>query len=105
MLTALKRFQFYFYLRTKVHLIGPVLMMPERLISLTKADIHVHFGHVRVSTTPYILNYIYVRFGTKLYSQIDGIPIGTNCAPLVTDIKFILLRKGVHGFSIRRQSS
>ena len=26
---------------------------------------------------------IYVRFGTKLYRQIVGIPMGTNCAPLV----------------------
>ena len=28
---------------------------------------------------------IYIRFGTKLYRQIVGIPMGTNCAPLVTD--------------------
>ena len=29
---------------------------------------------------------IYIRFGTKLYRQIVGIPIGTNCAPLVADL-------------------
>ena len=29
---------------------------------------------------------IYIRFGTKLYSQIVGIPMGTNCAPLVADL-------------------
>ena len=29
---------------------------------------------------------IYIRFGTKLYRQIIGIPIGTNCAPLVADL-------------------
>ena len=29
---------------------------------------------------------IYIRFGTKLYRQIVGIPMGTNCAPLVTDL-------------------
>ena len=28
---------------------------------------------------------IYTRFGTKLYGQIVGIPMGTNCAPLVAD--------------------
>ena len=28
---------------------------------------------------------IYIRFGTKLYRQIVGIPMGTNCAPLVAD--------------------
>ena len=29
---------------------------------------------------------IYVRFGSKLYRQIVGIPMGTNCAPLVADL-------------------
>ena len=51
------------------------------VIPLTKVDIH--FGHVRMS---YLLDNIYVRFGTKLYRQIVGIPMGTNCAPLVADL-------------------
>ena len=34
----------------------------------------------------YLLDYIYIRFGTKLYRQIVGIPMGTNCAPLVADL-------------------
>ena len=34
----------------------------------------------------YILDNIYIRFGTKLYRQIVGIPMGTNCAPLVADL-------------------
>ena len=29
---------------------------------------------------------IYIRFGTKLYRKIVGIPMGTNCAPLVADL-------------------
>ena len=33
-----------------------------------------------------ILDTIYIRFGTKLYRQIVGIPLGTNCAPLVADL-------------------
>ena len=28
----------------------------------------------------------YIRFGTKLYRQIVGIRLGTNCAPLVADL-------------------
>ena len=28
---------------------------------------------------------IYIRFGTKLYREIVGIPMGTNCAPLVAE--------------------
>ena len=29
---------------------------------------------------------IFIRFDTKLYRQIVGIPMGTNCAPLVADL-------------------
>ena len=37
-------------------------------------------------TLSYLLDNIYIRFGTKLYRQIVGIPMGTNCAPLVADL-------------------
>ena len=34
----------------------------------------------------YLLDNIFIRFGTKLYGQTIGIPMGTNCAPLVADL-------------------
>ena len=34
----------------------------------------------------YLLDHINIRFGTKLYTQIFGIPMGTYCAPLVADL-------------------
>ena len=34
----------------------------------------------------FLLDNIYIRFGTTLYRQIVGIPMGTNCAPLVADL-------------------
>ena len=34
----------------------------------------------------YLLDNIYIRFGSKLYRQIVGIPMGANCAPLVADL-------------------
>ena len=34
----------------------------------------------------YLLDNIHIRFGTKLYRYIVGIPMGTNCAPLVADL-------------------
>ena len=34
----------------------------------------------------YLLENIFIRFGSKLYRQIVGIPMGTNCAPLVADL-------------------
>ena len=33
----------------------------------------------------YLLDNIYIRFGNKLYKQIVGISMGTNCAPLSND--------------------
>ena len=34
----------------------------------------------------YLLDNIYIRFSTKLYRQIVGVPMGTNCAPFVADL-------------------
>ena len=34
----------------------------------------------------FLLDNIYIRFGAKLFRQIVGIPMGTNCAPLVADL-------------------
>ena len=34
----------------------------------------------------YLLDNILIRFGSKLFRQNVGIPMGTNCAPLVADL-------------------
>ena len=34
----------------------------------------------------FLLDSIFIRFGTKLYRQVVGIPMGTNCASLVADL-------------------
>ena len=34
----------------------------------------------------FLLDNIFIRIGTKLYKQVVGIPMGTNCAPLVADL-------------------
>ena len=34
----------------------------------------------------FLLDNFFIRFGTKLYRQVDGITMGTNCAPLVADL-------------------
>ena len=34
----------------------------------------------------YLLDNIFIKFGSKLYRQIVGIPMGTNCSPLVADL-------------------
>ena len=34
----------------------------------------------------FLLDSVFVRFGTGLCGQVVGIPMGTNCAPLVADL-------------------
>ena len=34
----------------------------------------------------FLLDNIFIRFGSKLYRQVVGIPMGTYCAPLVADL-------------------
>ena len=37
----------------------------------------------------YLLDRIFILFGSKLYRQIVGIPMGTNSVPLVADLFFL----------------
>ena len=39
-----------------------------------------------IEALTYLLYNFCIRFETKLYRQIVGIPMGTNCAPLVADL-------------------
>ena len=34
----------------------------------------------------FLLDHIFIRFGTELYRHVVRIPMGTNCAPLVADL-------------------
>ena len=42
----------------------------------------------------YLLDNIFIRLGSKLYQQIVGIPMGTNCAPLVADLFLFFYERG-----------
>ena len=42
----------------------------------------------------FLLDNIYIRFGSKLYRQIVGIPMGTNCAPLVAYLFLFCYERG-----------
>ena len=61
----------------------------DRKAFFTSTD---HRGYTRWScqnecdALSYRLDNINIRFGNKLYRQIVGIPMGTNCAPLVADL-------------------
>ena len=43
----------------------------------------------------YLLDNIYIRSGSKLYRQNVGIPMGTNCTPLVADLFLICYERDV----------
>ena len=39
-----------------------------------------------INALKFLLDNIFVRFGSKIYRQTIGIPMGTNCAPLIADL-------------------
>ena len=41
----------------------------------------------------FLLDNIYIRYGSKLYRQIVGIPMRTNCTPLVADLNLFCYEK------------
>ena len=47
---------------------------------------HLWFCQNVCDALSFLLDNIYFRFGTTLYRQIVGIPMGTYCAPLVADL-------------------
>ena len=46
----------------------------------------------------YLLDTILIRFGTKLYRQILGIPMGTNCASFIADLLLFCYRRDSMAF-------
>ena len=67
----------------KVQFILPVTIRNRFPLLQTIEDIH--FG-LLCDTLSYLSDNIYIRFGNKLCRLIVGIPMGTNCAPLVADL-------------------
>ena len=44
-----------------------------------------NYGNVTL-TMHYLLDNLLIKFGSKVYRKIVGIPIGTDCAPLCSDL-------------------
>ena len=63
-------------------------MIRKRFSFLQTIIEDITFCLVRMYVAPYrfFLDNIYIRFSTKLYRHIVGIPMGTNCAPIVADL-------------------
>ena len=60
-------------------------MIRKRFSLLQTIIEDITFGLVRMYVTPYRFSWT-IGVGTELYRQIVGIPMGTNCAPLVADL-------------------
>ena len=43
----------------------------------------------------FLLDNIFIQFGTRLFRQVVRIPMGTNCAPLAADL-FLLVMRGAY---------
>ena len=63
-------------------------MIRKRFFTLTDHYKRYHLWSCQnvCDTLLFLLDNIFIRFGTKLYRQIVGIPMGTNSAPLVADL-------------------
>ena len=48
----------------------------------------INYGLVKTFVKPLFIFWIifFIRFGTKVYRQTVGIPVGTNCAPVVANL-------------------
>ena len=46
----------------------------------------------KCDTLHFLLDNIFMKYGLKLYRRIVGIPMGTNCAPLVADLFLFVMR-------------
>ena len=89
---------------TMVHFIWPV--MTEKLFFTSSDQSRYTLWSCQnvYAVLSYILDNIYIRFGTKLYRQIVGIPMGTNCAPLVADFLYCYERDFMYSLNHDNQA-
>ena len=65
----------------------PGRQLSKAIISLLKPKHYYAWSCQNVyEALNFLLDNILIRFGTKLYIQVYGIPMGTYCAPLVADL-------------------
>ena len=69
----------------------PHNLIKEKLLDLIDSADHCRGYYFRTcqnvcDALSFLFDNIYMRFGTKLYRQIVGIPMGTNCVPLIVDL-------------------
>ena len=81
--------------KMKLQFILPVTIRKCYSLLQTIEDIHLGLVRMYVVTPSYLSDNIYILFGNKLYRQIDGIPMGTNCALLVADLFLFCYKRDI----------
>jgi hypothetical protein len=68
------------------------------VVSYSRTSIVIHdsdsthkYFEVDIKEMGFLIYNIFVVFGNQIFQQTVGIPMGTNCAPLLADIFFIFL--------------
>ena len=64
----------------------PYLACNDRNAFFTSEKYHAWSCHNVCGALNFLLDNIFIRFCTKLYRQVVGIPVGTNGAPLAADL-------------------
>ena len=82
-------------LKTMVRFIWPVMTEKVFFTSSDQSRYTLWSCQNVCDALSHLLDNIYIRFGTKLYRQIVGIPMGTSCAPLVADLFFYTATKEI----------
>ena len=71
-----------FFFSPPAHLCAVTYMTAISLI----VTLNNQFNSTQLNVLEFLVDNIFVVFGGKVFQQIVGIPIGTNCAPLLADI-------------------
>ena len=77
-------------IETTFHREGNLFLACDNKIAVFTSDDHKRFKlwfcQKVCDALIYLLDNIFIKFGTKLHRQISGIPMCTNCAPLIADL-------------------
>ena len=77
---------------------SPYLACNDRNAFLLQKNLkkcHAWSGQNVSDALTFLLDNIFIRFGTKLYRQVKGIPMGNNCALLVVNLFLFCYERGL----------
>ena len=66
------------------------LLVYNTFKTLSKVELKLYIMYLMIEFIVCVMDN--TAFGTKLYIQVVGIPMGTNCAPLVADLSLFVMR-------------